>query len=105
MNMQAARHRKQATDKVSPSDLVSSGGNRLASDSSISSSSSGSNVMSEPSNDSAGTHRKVVPLVGKLEDDMTETWWQIGLQVFFPYIVAGLGMVGAGVVLNIVKVC
>lgn len=34
---------------------------------------------------------------------MAESSWQIGRQVFFPYIVAGLGMVGAGVVLNLVK--
>lgn len=36
--------------------------------------------------------------------EVMEPWWQMALQVFFPYIVAGLGMVGAGAVLNIVKV-
>ena len=35
----------------------------------------------------------------------SEASWQIGLQVFFPYIVAGLGMVAAGIVLDIVQVC
>jgi len=39
--------------------------------------------------------------IHKPDDDSA---WQIALQVFFPYIVAGLGMVGAGVVLDIVQV-
>ena len=34
----------------------------------------------------------------------TEASWQVGLQVFFPYIIAGLGMVAAGIVLDIVQV-
>ena len=34
----------------------------------------------------------------------TEASWQIGVQVFFPYIIAGLGMVAAGIVLDIVQV-
>ncbi|KAK2168291.1 hypothetical protein LSH36_18g03047 [Paralvinella palmiformis] len=38
--------------------------------------------------------------IHKPDDDSA---WQIALQVFFPYIVAGLGMVGAGVVLDIVQ--
>jgi len=33
-----------------------------------------------------------------------ETSFRIALQVFFPYLIAGLGMVGAGAVLEIVKV-
>ena len=33
-----------------------------------------------------------------------EASWQIGLQVFFPYIVAGLGMVAAGMLLDNVQV-
>ena len=33
-----------------------------------------------------------------------EAAWQIGLQVFLPYLIAGLGMVGAGLVLNKVQV-
>ena len=33
-----------------------------------------------------------------------ETSCKIALQVFFPYLVAGFGMVGAGAVLEIVKV-
>lgn len=110
MSMQAVRKRKQATDKVSAPDPMSSGGNRTPPDPCVSSSSSDYSVTSEPLNDGASTHRKEVPVVRRLEEkrsgdeDMTEPWWQIGLQVFFPYIVAGLGMVGAGVVLNIVKV-
>ncbi len=34
----------------------------------------------------------------------TEASWQIGLQVFFPYIIAGFGMVAAGMVLDLVQV-
>lgn len=37
-------------------------------------------------------------------DEQLEPTWQIALQVFFPYIIAGFGMVGAGTVLDIVKV-
>jgi len=33
-----------------------------------------------------------------------ETSFRIALQVFFPYLIAGFGMVGAGAVLKIVKV-
>lgn len=33
-----------------------------------------------------------------------ESWWTIGLQVFFPFIIAGFGTVGAGMVLDIVQV-
>lgn len=33
-----------------------------------------------------------------------ESWWTIGLQVFFPFLVAGFGTVGAGMVLDIVQV-
>ena len=33
-----------------------------------------------------------------------ESSWRVALQVFFPFIVAGLGMVGAGVLLGIVQV-
>ncbi|XP_037091563.1 solute carrier family 41 member 1-like [Pollicipes pollicipes] len=32
-----------------------------------------------------------------------ETWFSIAVQVFFPYLVAGFGMVGAGIVLDIVQ--
>ncbi len=34
----------------------------------------------------------------------SEASWQVALQVFFPYIIAGLGMVAAGIVLDIVQV-
>ena len=33
-----------------------------------------------------------------------ETFWTISVQVFFPFLIAGLGMVGAGLVLDIVQV-
>ncbi|XP_043224425.1 solute carrier family 41 member 1-like isoform X1 [Amphibalanus amphitrite] len=32
-----------------------------------------------------------------------ESWFSIGVQVFFPYLVAGFGMVGAGIVLDVVQ--
>ncbi|KAK2713498.1 solute carrier family 41 member 1-like isoform X2 [Artemia franciscana] len=32
-----------------------------------------------------------------------ETFWTISVQVFFPFLIAGLGMVGAGLVLDIVQ--
>ena len=33
-----------------------------------------------------------------------ESWFSIAVQVFFPYLVAGFGMVGAGIVLDVVQV-
>ena len=38
------------------------------------------------------------------EIKVDESWWTIGLQVFFPFIIAGFGTVGAGMVLDIVQV-
>lgn len=35
----------------------------------------------------------------------TENVWSISVQVFIPFLVAGLGMVGAGLVLDVVQVC
>lgn len=32
-----------------------------------------------------------------------ESFWLITLQVFFPFLIAGLGMVGAGLVLDVVQ--
>ena len=37
-------------------------------------------------------------------EEQDEASWQIGLQIFFPYIIAGFGMVGAGMVLDHVQV-
>lgn len=34
-----------------------------------------------------------------------ETFWSIALEVLFPFLVAGMGMVGAGFVLQVVQVC
>jgi hypothetical protein len=34
----------------------------------------------------------------------TENAWSISVQVFIPFLVAGLGMVGAGLVLDVVQV-
>ena len=44
-----------------------------------------------------------VELVDKLPEP-DEAAWQIALQIFFPYIVAGLGMVAAGMLLDVVQV-
>ena len=45
-------------------------------------------------------HVRIVK-TGVLDDD--ESFWLIALQVFFPFLIAGLGMVGAGLVLDIVQ--
>lgn len=37
-------------------------------------------------------------------EENTEGFWLITIQVFFPFLIAGLGMVGAGLVLDIVQV-
>ena len=37
-------------------------------------------------------------------EENNEASWQIAIQVFFPYLIAGFGMVGAGMVLDIVQV-
>jgi hypothetical protein len=39
------------------------------------------------------------------EDHEHERWYTIFLQVLFPFLIAGLGMVAAGVVLDKVQVC
>ena len=44
-------------------------------------------------------------LKGVKYDESNERLSHIALQVFFPYIIAGLGMVAAGYVLDVVKVC
>ncbi len=36
-------------------------------------------------------------------EDNEEGFWLITFQVFFPFLIAGLGMVGAGLVLDIVQ--
>lgn len=35
----------------------------------------------------------------------TEKWYSVTLQIFVPFCLAGLGTIGAGVVLDNVKVC
>ena len=37
----------------------------------------------------------------KVED--TETFWSISIQIFIPFLIAGLGMVGAGLILDVVQ--
>lgn len=34
-----------------------------------------------------------------------ETYFSIAIQVFIPFLIAGFGMVGAGLVLDVVQVC
>ena len=36
-------------------------------------------------------------------EEVEETFWTTAIQVFFPFLIAGLGMVGAGLVLDIVQ--
>ena len=36
-------------------------------------------------------------------EEIEETFWTTAIQVFFPFLIAGLGMVGAGLVLDIVQ--
>lgn len=40
---------------------------------------------------------------GKGEEQ--ESFWSITIQVFIPFLIAGMGMVGAGLVLDVVQVC
>lgn len=37
-------------------------------------------------------------------EDVHETYFSIAVQVFIPFLIAGFGMVGAGLVLDIVQV-
>lgn len=37
-------------------------------------------------------------------EEIEEGFWLLAFQVFFPFLIAGLGMVGAGIVLDIVQV-
>lgn len=39
-----------------------------------------------------------------VEEETEEGFWLLAFQVFFPFLIAGLGMVGAGIVLDIVQV-
>lgn len=44
------------------------------------------------------------PTVHSKDGDKKEQWYIILLQVLFPFLIAGFGMVGAGAVLDIVQV-
>jgi hypothetical protein len=44
------------------------------------------------------------PKMTRAQHEETETVWSISIQVFIPFLVAGLGMVGAGLVLDVVQV-
>ena len=45
------------------------------------------------------------PSDGRVTSEVSEeSSLQVGLQVFFPFLIAGFGMVGAGVLLDIVQV-
>jgi len=79
-------------------------------------------ILINDSNDNVEETMLTEPLLSKTEDsDMEcdvsaereyveevvvepdEASWQIGIQVFIPYLIAGFGMVGAGIVLDIVQ--
>jgi len=47
------------------------------------------------------SQQKVTP---RALHEETETVWSVTIQVFIPFLVAGLGMVGAGLVLDVVQV-
>jgi len=40
---------------------------------------------------------------GSVQSGSREHWWSVTLQILFPFIIAGLGMVAAGIVLDIVQ--
>jgi len=63
----------------------------------------GADASEEPSSDSE-TGSSVILKHDSGTSIGEETSLRIALQVFFPYLVAGFGMVGAGAVLEIVKV-
>jgi hypothetical protein len=44
------------------------------------------------------------PKMTRALHEETESVWSISVQVFIPFLVAGLGMVGAGLVLDVVQV-
>ena len=68
------------------------------------------NILTQPLLGSESSEEEIMVAEPKEEVLMTtikepeEASWQIALQVFFPYLIAGLGMVGAGMVLDIVQV-
>ncbi len=43
-------------------------------------------------------------LINRLDNDVEEKWYIVGSQVFLPFMIAGFGMVAAGLVLERVKV-
>lgn len=45
-----------------------------------------------------------MPSEKKRRPPKEETFWSIALEVLFPFLVAGMGMVGAGLVLQVVQV-
>lgn len=44
------------------------------------------------------------PKMTRAAQEETENVWSVSVQVFIPFLVAGLGMVGAGLVLDVVQV-
>lgn len=63
-----------------------------------------SDVMLRPEPDGMDDHESPIR-TGKMEGlEEEEGFWLIAFQVFFPFLIAGLGMVGAGLVLDIVQV-
>ena len=49
-------------------------------------------------------HNKKIFVPKEVAEENGESFWIITIQVFFPFLIAGLGMVGAGLVLDIVQV-
>lgn len=62
-------------------------------------------LVPQSSDEEEGGEVRVASPVLNVEEIENESSWQIGLQVFFPYMIAGFGMVAAGLVLDVVQVC
>lgn len=61
-------------------------------------------LISRYDDDSDGEVRVIGPSTPDHPLEADEAWWQIAIQVFIPYMIAGFGMVAAGLVLDAVQV-
>lgn len=41
----------------------------------------------------------------KFPEPVRENWYSVALQIFIPFMIAGMGTIGAGLVLGNVEVC
>lgn len=61
-------------------------------------------IFDEGTTDSGRLPDVVAEIYGVNEDEPLESYLAITIQVFIPFLIAGLGMVGAGLVLDLVQV-